>query len=408
MPMPLAAALYGVLLGLGFTTFVLSFGVWALAGVSLALGDPELGLLIGVAFGVGRALPIVVLAPQAGGRVGIKATELMCEREGVYLGLRRGDAAALLIAGLALIVAPGGAGARGAVSAKQATDPSATTDSLVYQRLSGQGVLRRGGGEVGLNGSNPTIGGAYVATLKDGVVTIADRNSLAPIADVPAPQADAIAVGDVWLAYRAALGNGGDGIFVRNISNPVAPGPIVQVAGAGGSSQLSPPSLDGYLLLFGLATQRGSRIVQRVLGDEKASRPDPLAAPPALRPRGERQVLHLHPDRREAKPPDDPPPPRRRPRQGAPRDRALRGDPLDQRSHSDDRLRHGDEAERDGQGRHHRACPPRSRQAPAPARSARRREPQVLTLRREAATSSASAEPYQPVGGENALSGGSG
>ena len=35
MPMPLAAALYGILLGLGFTTFVLSFGVWALAGISV-------------------------------------------------------------------------------------------------------------------------------------------------------------------------------------------------------------------------------------------------------------------------------------------------------------------------------------------------------------------------------------
>ena len=66
MPMPLAAALYGVLLGLGFTTFVLSFGVWALAGVSLAVGDPSLGLLLGAAFGIGRAIPIVVLAPLSG------------------------------------------------------------------------------------------------------------------------------------------------------------------------------------------------------------------------------------------------------------------------------------------------------------------------------------------------------
>ena len=63
MPMPLAAALYGLLLGLGFTTFVLSFGVWAFAGVSLAVGDPSLGLVLGIAFGVGRAIPIVVLAP---------------------------------------------------------------------------------------------------------------------------------------------------------------------------------------------------------------------------------------------------------------------------------------------------------------------------------------------------------
>src|ERR671910_3301933 len=70
MPMPLAAALYGVLLGLAFTTFVLSFGVWALAGISLAVGEPEAGLLIGAAFGIGRAIPIVVLAPAAGTRFG--------------------------------------------------------------------------------------------------------------------------------------------------------------------------------------------------------------------------------------------------------------------------------------------------------------------------------------------------
>src|SRR5213078_1906882 len=51
LPLPLAAGLYGVLLGMGFTTYVLSFGVWALAGISVALGDPSAGLLIGAAFG---------------------------------------------------------------------------------------------------------------------------------------------------------------------------------------------------------------------------------------------------------------------------------------------------------------------------------------------------------------------
>src|SRR5205085_8494466 len=63
MPLPVAAGLYGVLLGLGFTTFVLTFAVWALAAISLALGAPELGLAIGLGFGLGRALPVVVLAP---------------------------------------------------------------------------------------------------------------------------------------------------------------------------------------------------------------------------------------------------------------------------------------------------------------------------------------------------------
>ena len=51
MPVPLAAGLYGVLLGLGFTTFILTFAVWALAGIAVALGDPQLGLAIGLGFG---------------------------------------------------------------------------------------------------------------------------------------------------------------------------------------------------------------------------------------------------------------------------------------------------------------------------------------------------------------------
>ena len=60
---PLAAGLYGVLLGLGFTTFILTFAVWALAGISVALGDPAPGVAIGLAFGAGRALPVIALAP---------------------------------------------------------------------------------------------------------------------------------------------------------------------------------------------------------------------------------------------------------------------------------------------------------------------------------------------------------
>src|SRR5262249_5975727 len=110
MPMPVAAALYGGLLGLGFTTFVLSFGVWALAGVSLAVGDPAVGLVLGAAFGIGRAIPIVVLAPMSATDRGVRATEMMCERDSTYLNLRRGDALALLLAGVALVVAPGSAG----------------------------------------------------------------------------------------------------------------------------------------------------------------------------------------------------------------------------------------------------------------------------------------------------------
>jgi hypothetical protein len=267
MPMPLAAALYGVLLGIGFTTFVLSFGVWALAGVSLAVGDPSLGLVLGACFGLGRAIPILALAPLAGRPAGIRATELMCERPGVYLGLRRGDAAALVAAALALIVVPGNAGAAGS-SVAHATDPSATADALLFQRLGGPAVISRGGPEIPLPGSHPAIGGRYVATVQGGSVLLFDRATLAPIGQIPADGADAIAISDTWLAYRASAG-GGDAIYIRYIANPAAPAPPVLIATRGGAGQLSGPAIDGNVLLYAVATPQGSRVVQRVMGTRK-------------------------------------------------------------------------------------------------------------------------------------------
>ena len=293
MPMPLAAALYGVLLGLGFTTFVLSFGVWALAGVSLALGDPSIGLLLGAAFGIGRAIPMVVLAPLSGSATGIRATELMCEREGVYLSLRRGDAAALLIAGLALVVAPGSAGAAG-TNVPHATDPSATADALLFQRLGGPAVMSRGGPEIPLPGQHPAIGGRYVATVVGDEIQLLDRNSLAPVARIPAPGADAIAVSDAWLAYRAPAG-GGDGIYTRYIGNPVSPAPPALLASATGASQLSPPAVDGSTLVYALATPRGQPRRPVDPGNPQTPGARALAEAPSLRSRGRWQVLRIRP-----------------------------------------------------------------------------------------------------------------
>ena len=267
MPMPVAAILYGVLLGIGFTTFVLSFGVWALAGVSLAVGDPILGLLLGGCFGLGRAIPIVALAPVAGRPTGIRATELMCERPGVYLGLRRGDAAALAVAALALIVVPGSAGAA-KTNISQATDPAAAADALLFERLGGPAVISRGGPEIPLTGSHPAIGGGYVATVEGNSVLLFDRATLVPVGQIEAPGADAIAISDTWLAYRASTG-AGDGIFIRQIASPAAPAPPLQVAGQGGAGQLSRPAVQGNLLLYAIATPQGSRVVQRVMGTPK-------------------------------------------------------------------------------------------------------------------------------------------
>jgi hypothetical protein len=262
MPMPLAAALYGVLLGIGFTTFVLSFGVWALAGICFAVGDPELGALVGGCFGVGRAIPVVALAPLAGSSTGARATDLMAG-DGTYLAVRRGDAAALVVTAVALALATGSAGAANEVAAGS-TDPSTSAGQLAFERVGGPGVIRSGV-DIELPGQDPAIGGRYVAVLRPGVVRLLDRGSLATLAEVEAPGADAVTVSDQWLVYR--IGNdGGDALVARAISSLGTPGPAGTVASIAGPAQLSPPSLDGATLVYAVAGPGGSRIVRHQPG----------------------------------------------------------------------------------------------------------------------------------------------
>src|SRR5688500_18029316 len=202
MPMPVAAALYGVLLGLGFTTFVLTFGVWALAGISLALGEPLVGVALGVGFGVGRAAPIVTLAPISARPAGRSAVELMADRPGLYRGIRLGDAAALTAAAVALSLA---AGAEAEVKrVKPGADPSADAGDFVSQRGSDQsGELRpAAGGVVPLPGRDPALGGRNLALIQGSDVVVLDRETLAERDRVEAPGADAVAVSGSWLAIR--------------------------------------------------------------------------------------------------------------------------------------------------------------------------------------------------------------
>jgi hypothetical protein len=103
LPVPLAAGLYGVLLGLGFTTFILTFAVWALAGACVAAGDPALGVAVGLAFGAGRLLPVVVLAPPASTEAGAAAHAAMAERPAILRSLRAVDAVAMAACAVVLV-----------------------------------------------------------------------------------------------------------------------------------------------------------------------------------------------------------------------------------------------------------------------------------------------------------------
>ena len=259
MPMPVAAGLYGVLLGLGFTTFVLTLGVWALAGMSVVAGDVRLGLVVGLAFGAGRALPVAVLAPIADTRAGTRVIEVMAERPAVLRGFRLADGLALSAAAVVLLGA-GDAEARPAVVAS-GSNPSVADRDLAWQNPSGRGIVRRNGRRpTSLPGRGIAIGGPYAAVRSSEGIQLFNRRTLRPVRTVRlgVPRIDAFAVSARWLVVRARMRGGGDRLIARRLDGP---GRQRAVASIGSPGQLSRPSLAGDLVLFAANGRRANSIV---------------------------------------------------------------------------------------------------------------------------------------------------
>jgi hypothetical protein len=246
LPLPAAAALYGVLLGLGFTTFLLTFATWALAAACLAVGTPATGLAVGLAFGAGRALPVAVLSVRDEGAAAIAA------RPDVLRGLRGATAAALLAAAIGLAAAPPAARAERTV-ADGAYDPSASGALLAYQPRSGNGVLVRPQGTVTLPGTHPSVSGSEVAWVQDSSIVVADAATLVPMGSIPAPGADAVALSASHIAWRS-----GDAILAVARA---APADVLRVR----TGTVGRPTLYGSRVAFDEQSRSQSRLLERDL-----------------------------------------------------------------------------------------------------------------------------------------------
>jgi hypothetical protein len=256
MPLALASWLYGILLGMGFTTFVLTLAVWALAGVSLAAGELTLGVVIGVGFGLGRALPVVALVSWAGTAAGQRMVERMEQGPHLLRRLRVADATALALCALLLA----GATASAATTvAEPATDPTAAGDDLAWQVPGAGWTLRRGGAAVqGLTGADPALGGGVAAVRQGTTVTLVRRDTAALIGQLSLLDGvDKLAVSDRWFVYRRRAG-GGEELFARPLDALSSQRRVARVSGA---SRLSRPALDGDTLVFASTSRGGSSIV---------------------------------------------------------------------------------------------------------------------------------------------------
>jgi hypothetical protein len=240
MPLPRALFLYGLLLGTGVTTFVPAAAAWALLVLCVALGSLTGAAAVGLAFAVGRALPVLVLA--------WRGDEIpLAERPGGLRLLR------VLAAGALLAALVAGEGRAATPVASPAGDPGAADADLVWQEPGVGGFLLRGGQRVPLPGSDPAVGGPYIAWHTSDAVTIAARDTLQPVLALSIPGVEKLAVSESWLAYRVALADGREELQARSLADPATVHVLTRARARGrlGRPSLTQDALAYHLVLGG-------------------------------------------------------------------------------------------------------------------------------------------------------------
>jgi hypothetical protein len=239
--MPLSRALfrYGLLLGTGLTTYVPASAAWALPALSLALGDVTAALAVAAAFAAGRALPVLLLARRD--------ETVLAERP---LGLRL--VRVLIAASLLAALVAGQVRAATSV-ASPGTDPSASGADLAWDQPGMGGVLlREDGTTTQLPGTDPAIGATFVAWRDGTAVTVAARDTLAPVLQETVPGVLELAVSRQWLVYRTAAE-----IRVQSLADASTSKPVVRVRQP---ATLGRPALGVDLVAYHRASRDGSWI----------------------------------------------------------------------------------------------------------------------------------------------------
>jgi len=260
MPLPLACGLYGLLLGLGFTTFVLSFAVWELAGISFAAGSATLGVVVGLAFGIGRALPVVWIAPRLRGERGDRALDRLALEPRLWLGVRRLDAiglsacAAVLAGSSALAAAP-----------HFTTDPTTYGGKLAWQRVGGKGWLLADSATRRLPGRLPALGGGNLAYLAGNEIVVSSAAPAGSTKTIPRPPraaVDALAVSAHWLVVRDLGIRGITNLFAVSLRDPSM---RRYLAGSAKAGAIGRPTIEGAIVVWTASSSTQSAIYEEDL-----------------------------------------------------------------------------------------------------------------------------------------------
>jgi hypothetical protein len=239
LPLPIAALLYGGLLGTGFSSAVPAFASWGLLFIVVGLGQTGQAFVAGLALGVGRAALILVGASLAERPLPLRAVRLA---GACALTLAALDSPALALGGI--------------VGA--ATDPSVTAGDLAWEQPGVGGFLRRADGtQLQLPGHDPSIGGALVAWHEGSTVTVADRTTLQTHFVEEIVGVRQMAISDTWLVLRQLQPDGTWRLIAQSVTNTsnhrvIAEAPLPATIGR--------PSIDGAVVVYATSSPRESSI----------------------------------------------------------------------------------------------------------------------------------------------------
>lgn len=147
--------------------------------------------------------------------------------------------------------------------ATEASDPS-VDGALIAWHVAGQpGVLVQDGQQTRLNGAHPALGQGRLAVVAGSEIEVRSTSGDGFGTSVAAPGADAVAVSESWVAWRAREGDG-DVIYAVPLGDGGAPREIMR------APELGRPALDGDRLAFHLIG-RTSRIIVADLSTGRAA-----------------------------------------------------------------------------------------------------------------------------------------
>lgn len=253
LPPPVALLAYGILLGLGLTTFVMSYALWASLVAVLLIGDPLLGVIAGVAFGVGRAVPVAAIAMLWERPLADRVLERMLLDGSALRRARRLAAAAAVLAALTLLPVAERAVATtlpGTYALSQDGDATALARRDGSLLAVGEAPPER------LPGRDAAVGGGSLAYRVGREVVVEDLPSRIERARVVVPGVDALAVEGDLVVYRASRGT-------RSVLGvlALADGATPRTVTSAPVGALSRPSISGGTIVVARSDGRGSRIL---------------------------------------------------------------------------------------------------------------------------------------------------